>query len=81
MSIFESLGNAQKRKPAPQANPAQMLQQLKSNPVSTLKQAGYDIPEGMNSSGQIIEYLLQSGQVTNPRLQMAQRMASGLFKR
>lgn len=81
MSIFESLGNAPKRNSPPQINPMQMLQQLKSNPVSMLKQAGYNIPEGMNSSGQIINYLLQSGQITNPRLQMAQKMANGLFRR
>lgn len=81
MSIFESLSNTPKHTTAPQANPAQMLQQLRNNPVGVLKQAGYNIPEGMNSSGQIINYLLQSGQITNPRLQMAQKMASGLFRR
>ena len=73
MSLFDTLG----RKSAPQVpNPQQILQQLRSNPASTLKQAGLNIPDNMNNPGQIINYLLQSGQVSNPRLQMAQRMAS-----
>lgn len=81
MSIFESLGNTPKRNPSFPANPMQTLQQLKGNPIGVLKQAGYNVPEGMNNPGQIINYLLQSGQITNPRLQMAQKMASGLFRR
>lgn len=77
MSLFDSLGKQPSRE---MRNPQQMLQQLKSNPVSTLRQAGYTIPENMNNPGQIIGYLLQSGQINNSRLQMAQRMA-GMFGR
>ena len=58
-----------------------MLQQLKSNPASTLKQAGLGIPVDMNNPGQIINYLLSSGQVNNARLQMAQRMMGMFGKR
>ena len=77
MSLFDSLG---KQPSYEMHSPQQMLQQLKSNPVSTLKQAGYTIPENMNNPGQIIGYLLQSGQINNSRLQMVQRMA-GMFGR
>lgn len=77
MSIFDSLG----KQPVPQvSNPQQMLEQLRSNPASTLKQAGLNIPDNMNNPGQIINYLLQSGQINNTRLQMAQRMM-GMFGR
>lgn len=72
MSLFESLNN-------PQAGGNQQqitLQSLKSNPEQALKQAGYNIPVGMHDAQQIINHLLQSGQVTNPRLQMAQQMLS-----
>ena len=78
MSIFESLGNAQK----PQAvNPQQAMQMLKSNPAQELKRAGYSIPAGMNNPTQILQHLLQSGQLTNPRLNALGQMAMNLFKR
>ena len=61
-------------------NPQQALAQLRANPAQMLKQAGLNIPDGMTDPQQIISHLLQTGQVTNPRLQMAQKMA-GLFRR
>lgn len=70
MSLFESLNSSQ-------ANRQQItLQSLKSNPEQALKRAGYSIPGGMTDAQQIINHLLQSGQVTNPRLQMAQQILS-----
>ena len=72
MSLFESLNT-------PQVNRQPItLQSLKSSPGQALKQAGYNIPDGMHDAQQIINHLLQSGQVTNPRLQMAQQMLSRL---
>lgn len=68
MGIFDQLGQKQP------ANPMQMLQQLRSNPVSVLKQAGYNIPDGMNSPQQMVNYLLQSGQVPQARYQQALQM-------
>ena len=78
MSLFDNLGkqNAQQS-----ANPQQMLQQLKSNPASILKQAGLNIPDDMNNPQQIINYLIQSGQVNNSRLQGAQRIMQMFGKR
>ena len=78
MGIFNSLG--QKPVGLQAQNPQQALAQLKSNPAATLKQAGLNIPEGMTDPGAIIQHLLQSGQINNSRLQMAQRMA-GAFRR
>ena len=69
MGVFDNLG----QKPQ-QLNPMQMLQQLRSNPVSMLKQAGYNIPDGMNSPQQMVNYLLQSGQVPPARYQQAMQM-------
>ena len=70
MNLFNSLSN-------PQVRHQQItLQSLKANPEQALKQAGYNIPGDMHDAQQIINYLLQSGQVTNPRLQMAQQMLS-----
>lgn len=52
----------------------QAMQQIKENPQSMLKQAGYNIPDDMKDGQQIINYLLQSGQVTNYRLQGLMRL-------
>ena len=80
MSLFDSLGRKQE-KPQEGVNYQQALQQLKSNPSSTLKQAGLNIPDNMNDPGQIISYLLQSGQISNPRLHMAQRLLGSFGRR
>ena len=64
MGVFDKLG----QKPQ-QLNPMQMLQQLRSNPMGMLKQAGYSIPDGMSNPQQMVNYLIQSGQVPQSRYQ------------
>ena len=65
-TLFDSLG----KKQAPQAmNPVQMLASLKSNPAQFLQSRGFEIPNGMNNPQQIIQHLLQSGQVSPSRYQ------------
>ena len=66
MSLFNQLGANQ--------NPTQMISQLRVNPAAMLKQRGLNIPDGMNDPQQIINHLLQTGQINNSRLQMAQQM-------
>jgi len=73
MSLFDSLGS---QKQAFQ-NPAQALQQLRSNPVETLKMAGINIPSGMTNPQQIIQHLIQSGQVPQNRLTQVMQMLHG----
>lgn len=63
MSLFNQLGN--------QPN---MMNQLRANPAAMLKQRGLNIPDGMNDPQQIINHLIQTGQINNSRLQMAQQM-------
>lgn len=78
MSIFETLG----KKQVPQNGNSiqQAMQYLRANPVEVLKRSGLNIPQGMNDPQQIVQHLLQSGQITNPRLQMIQRMAGQIFR-
>ena len=76
MGVFDKLG----QKPQ-QLSPTQMLQQLRSNPVSMLKQAGYNIPDGMNNPQQMVNYLLQSGQVPKARYQQAMQMLSRMGRK
>lgn len=80
MSLFDSLGGTTAPTTAP-TNPIQMLSQLKGNPAQMLKQAGYSIPDGMNNPQQIVNHLLNSGQVNNGRLSMAQQMARNFGRR
>lgn len=56
-------------------NIMQMLMQLKSNPMALLKQAGFNVPANMNSPQDIIQHLMNSGQVTQEQLNMAQQQA------
>lgn len=75
MGLFDSLGNQQKQ------NPMQMLSQLKQHPAEMLKQAGYSIPDNLNNPQQIINHLLNSGQVNQGRVNMAQQMARQFGRR
>jgi hypothetical protein len=73
MSLFDNLGQNQ------QMNPMQMIQQLRSNPAQILAQAHLNVPQNMmGNPQQIINHLVQSGQVpqgrVNAAMQMAQRM-------
>ena len=63
MSLFDSLSS----KPQQPMNPMQRLQALKQNPASVLQQAGFNVPQGMNNPQQIIQHLIQSGQVPQNR--------------
>lgn len=72
--MFENLGKFGQNQPnQQQMNPMQAVNQLKQNPASFLKQAGYNIPENANNPNEIIQHLLQSGQVPQNRLQSAQQ--------
>ena len=61
-------------------NQMEMLNKLRNDPVGVLKQSGYNIPAGMNNPRQIIQHLIQSGQVPNGRLNQIQQMAQSLMR-
>lgn len=56
-------------------NIMQMLTQLKSNPMAFLKQAGFNVPTNLTSPQDIIQHLMNSGQVTQEQVNMAQQQA------
>ena len=88
MGIFDSLGHrgAQPmQQPAParqapqgqQITPQQALQQLRGNPLACTRQAHYNVPEGVgNDAESLVNYLMQSGQVSAPM----QRMVAPLIR-
>lgn len=45
-----------------------LLQQLKQNPIAFAASKKYNIPQGMSDPGQIIQYLLNTNQVTQDRV-------------
>lgn len=69
MGFYDQLGTPPAN--GRQINPMQMLAQIRQNPAAALRQAGLNIPEGMTNPQQIINHLLQSGQVPQARYQQA----------
>lgn len=65
MSIFDTL--SQQAQPQTNMNPMQKLQALKQNPSGMLQQAGFNVPQDMTNPQQIIQHLIQSGQVPQNR--------------
>lgn len=62
------------------ANPMQMIQQLKANPIQFLQRAGFNVPNNLNDPNQIIQHLMNSGQISQQRYEQARQLAAQ-FKR
>lgn len=56
-------------------NPMQMVQQLRSNPMQFIRQAGFNIPQNLSDPNAIIQHLMNSGQVSQQRYEQARQMA------
>ena len=75
MSLFDSLGSGdQQQGQAPQTKAQQAMAQLQSNPASVLGQIGLNIPAGMNNPQQMVQHLMQTGQVPQGRFVQAMQM-------
>lgn len=61
-------------------SPMQLLQQLRQNPMQFLRQAGFNVPANLNSPNDIIQHLMNSGQVSQDAYNRARQMAAQ-FKR
>lgn len=90
MGLFDQLGQQPSRQPTQnqQIDPRQAQQafqndltSLKANPIAYAKAHGKSIPEGMTDPNQMVQYLLKSTQVNNPRYQAAMRLLGGAFGR
>lgn len=82
MGIFDSLGKQGGSQAAQQQmNPMQMIGQLRADPAKMLGQAGFNIPAGMNNPQQIVQHLMQSGQIPQGKLQQAMQMAQMMGRR
>jgi RIO-like serine/threonine protein kinase len=71
--LFQSFGSQQTA--TAQQNPRDAA-------MSLLKQQGIQIPAGMeNNPNAIIQHLMQSGQISQGRLNMAQQIMQRMFRR
>ena len=61
-------------------NPMQMIQQLKANPIQFLQRAGFNVPSNLNSPNDIIQHLMNSGQISQQNYERARQMVAQ-FKR
>ena len=51
------------------------MRQLQANPAEMIRQAGYNIPDGIAGNPQAaVMHLIQSGQIRNPMMQRIQPM-------
>ena len=88
MSLFDSIRGAQQRQPQQPQQPQTMQQamqqlqegirQIQQDPRSFVEQAGYNVPAGMTDPHQMVAQIINSGQVTGPRLRMAQAMIQNM---
>lgn len=67
--LFQELNKTQK------VNVQDALAQLRNNPAQLIKQAGYSVPANIANNPQAaVMHLLQSGQVSNPMMNMLSRL-------
>ena len=56
-------------------NMMQMLFQLKQNPMALLRRAGLNVPANLNDPQQMIQHLMNSGQISQQQYENARQMA------
>lgn len=61
-------------------NPMQMVQALKANPIQFLQRAGFNVPNNLNDPNQIIQHLMNSGQISQQRYEQARQIAAQFRK-
>lgn len=76
MSIFDSLGGVNQQQ-GQQITPQAAFSQLQADPTGVLGKIGLNIPSGMNNPQQIIQHLMQTGQVPQSKLAQAMQMMMG----
>lgn len=64
--LFEAVGNT--------PSIAQMLQQLKANPMAVLSRR-FNLPQNISNPNDIIQHLVQTGQVSQERVNAAYQQA------
>jgi len=55
-------------------NPMMLLNQIKQNPMQFIMQRGFNVPQGMNNPQQIVQHLMNSGQISQNSFNKAVQM-------
>lgn len=76
MSLFGNGGQQGRR-----VTPQQAWQQFQQNPVGQLRQIGFNIPDGMNGGQEVMQHLVQTGQVPQGHLQQVMQMMGQMIGR
>lgn len=79
MSLFQQLGRPAASQGPHQGqrqllDPRQKLQELQAHPSATLAQAGFNVPDNLTDAQQILNYLVESNQVSPQLYNRAARM-------
>jgi RIO-like serine/threonine protein kinase len=73
--LYQSFGSQTNQTATAQQNPREQA-------IELMKQQGIQIPAGMeNNPNAIIQHLMQSGQISQGRLNMAQQIMQRMFRR
>ena len=62
-------------------NPMQFMSQFMQNPLGALRSAGYNVPDGMNDPRQIVNHLINNGQLGGARLNQLRGLAQMIGKK
>lgn len=82
MSLFDSLGGSNHGQiQATQMKAQQAMSQLQANPAGVLGQIGLNIPAGMTDPQQMVQHLMQTGQVPQGRFAQAMQMMGQMVGR
>lgn len=81
MSLFDSLSGNQQKPQQQQMTPQQALSQLQADPSGVLKQVGLNIPAGMTNPQQMVQHLIQSGQVGQGRFNQLMQIMGQMGRR
>jgi len=76
MSMFDRLNAHPNAHPTQQQSVGNALNDIKRDPHGFIKKTGMNIPDGITDPQQMAMYLMNSGQVGGPRLQMARQFIS-----
>lgn len=80
MSMFDRLGQGAQHQPQGKSR-EEALREIKADPVGVLRQHGLNVPAGVTDPMQMVNHLIQTGQVGGPRLQMVQQMMGQMGRR
>ena len=80
MSMFDRLGQSAPQQPKGKSR-EEALREIKADPVGVLRQHGLNVPAGITDPMQMVNHLIQTGQVGGPRLQMVQQMIGRMGRR